>query len=101
MTIVINEGDNHFDGRSSSAAIDKPTLSSRSRWPGRTVLPALIGIALGCAVGFLATVKLGHPAPWSFTAGVAILTLIVTTLSVIPGALWAAHQDPVAVLRIS
>lgn len=67
---------------------------------GRTVLPALIGIALGCAVGFLATVKLGHPAPWSFTAGVAILTLIVTTLSAIPGALWAAHQDPVAVLRI-
>ena len=67
---------------------------------GRTVLPALVGIVLGCVAGLATTTWLGHTAPLSFTLGVAILTLMVTTASALPGALWAAHQDPVAVLRI-
>lgn len=66
----------------------------------RTVFPAVIGIVLGCVLGLAGSWWLGAIAPLDFTLGVAILTLVVMALSAVPGALWAAHQDPVAVLRI-
>ncbi|MFP7707722.1 ABC transporter permease [Trueperella sp. LYQ141] len=66
---------------------------------GRTVLPALIGALIGSVVGLVATSVMAYPAPISFVAGTAILTLIIMMIAAIPGALWAANQDPVTVLR--
>lgn len=66
---------------------------------GRTLVPATVGALIGSLGGVIATSYLGHPAPLDFTAGTAVLTLIVMTVAAVPGALWAAGQDPVKVLR--
>lgn len=65
----------------------------------RTLLPALIGAALGVAVGAGVTGRLGAVPPTDFVGAVAVLAVLAATISAVPPALFAATRDPVAVLR--
>lgn len=67
----------------------------------RTLAPALMGAALGVALGLWVTSRLGAGAipPWSFTAGTATLALLAAAAAAVPPALYAATRDPVRVLR--
>lgn len=66
---------------------------------GRTLVPTLAGCALGIMLGLGITYYQGFGAPLSFALGTGILTVIVMGIAALPGALWAAHQDPVTILR--
>ena len=67
----------------------------------RTLAPALLGAAIGVALGLWATSRLGAGAipPWEFTTGTATLALLAAAVAAIPPALYAATRDPVRVLR--
>ncbi|MDO5676324.1 MAG: hypothetical protein Q4G35_02315 [Propionibacteriaceae bacterium] len=65
----------------------------------RTVIPALIGAAIGVGIGLWLTSRLGATPPTTFVTGVAILALLAAAASAISPALFAATRDPVAVLR--
>ena len=65
----------------------------------RTLLAALVGTAVGSALGTTAASAMGAAPPWSFVVGTAVLALYAAALSSIPPAAYAAHRDPVRVLR--
>lgn len=65
----------------------------------RTLLPALLGAALGVAAGLWAAERFAAAPPWQFTAGTATLATLAALASAIPPALFAATRDPVRVLR--
>lgn len=65
----------------------------------RTVIAAGVGVLAGAGIGIAATVRWGTQPPWSFTAGTAVLTMLVALLAAIGPALVAATRDPVRVLR--
>lgn len=66
---------------------------------GRTLVPAILGAAIGAAVGIQLASEWAAAPPVSFTAGTIILALLAATLSAVLPAVYAAHQDPVRVLR--
>lgn len=66
---------------------------------GRTLIPACLGAIIGCLAGLAITAQMGFTAPYDFTAGVGILTVLVMGIAAVPASLWAANQDPVTVLR--
>ena len=65
----------------------------------RTIIPALLGAALGTGTGIYLAQRSGITPPTSFTVGVATLAILAAAASAIPPALFAAARDPVAVLR--
>ncbi|MDO5635491.1 MAG: permease, partial [Micrococcus sp.] len=67
----------------------------------RTLVPALLGAAIGVGLGVYATSRLGAGAipPWEFTGGTATLALLAAAIAAVPPALYAATRDPVRVLR--
>lgn len=66
---------------------------------GRTLIPALLGAAIGVGIGLWLTGRYDATPPWSFTTGTATLALLAAAASSIPPALYAATRDPVRVLR--
>lgn len=65
----------------------------------RTLLPAVVGAAVGTGIGLWLTARLGAIPPLDFTVGVAVLATLAAVASAVPPALFAATCDPVAVLR--
>lgn len=65
----------------------------------RTLLPALLGAAIGTATGLWLADRLNAIPPWEFTTGTAALAVLAAILSAILPALYAATRDPVRVLR--
>lgn len=67
---------------------------------GRTLLPALLGAAVGTGVGlWLVDRWAASVPPVSFTAGVAVLAILASVVSAVVPAVFASYQDPVRVLR--
>ncbi|MGO3796930.1 MAG: hypothetical protein ACTJGR_07420 [Pauljensenia sp.] len=65
----------------------------------RTTGPALLGAVLGGTGALIWSTTRGVAPPADFTAAVTILTTLVALVATIPPAAWAAHRDPVTVLR--
>lgn len=65
----------------------------------RTLIPALVGAAVGTAAGAVVAAQWGTLPPRSFLAGTAVLSVLAATASAIPPAVIAARSDPVRVLR--
>lgn len=63
----------------------------------RTSLPAAIGA--GAALGVCALVPGLHGIPASTLAGIGVLSVISAVIAAVPPALYAAHRDPVRVMR--
>lgn len=66
---------------------------------GRTLLPALLGAAIGVGAGLWIAARLAAIPPWPFTVGTAILAILTAVASAVLPALYAATRDPVRVLR--
>lgn len=66
---------------------------------GRTLLPALLGAAIGLVIGLWTAGRLDATPPWQFSAGTAILALLAALTSALLPALFAATRDPVRILR--
>lgn len=65
----------------------------------RTLLPALLGGALGIGVGLWLASRFDALPPWQFSLGTATLAVLAAVASAILPALYAATRDPVRVLR--
>lgn len=65
----------------------------------RTALPALLGAVSGTVGGMLLAQRAGSLPPLSFCAGILILALLAAAASALAPAAYAAHSDPVRVLR--
>ena len=66
----------------------------------RTAYAALIGAVLGVVVmGGIITGRMDALPPVDFVIGVGILSVIAALVSTLPPAVYAAHRDPVGVLR--
>lgn len=65
----------------------------------RTLIPAVLGGALGVGIGLWVTSRYDVIPPWQFTIGTVTLAVLAALLSAIPPALYAATRDPVRVLR--
>lgn len=61
------------------------------------VMGALVGSVGGVAAVALAA---GAAPPWSFSAGVAVATVLIGLVGAVPPALLAAYRDPVRILRV-
>ena len=67
----------------------------------QTAVAALLGIALGTAIGLVAVDRLAGAVPsLAFVAGVDVLALLTALLAAVPPGLAAARRDPVAILRV-
>lgn len=66
---------------------------------GKAALPAIFGSLVGAGVGLVAASRMGSSVPPSFAVGTGVLVCLVMMVSAAPGAVWAAAQDPVRVLR--
>nr|NLD41659.1 permease [Actinomycetales bacterium] len=66
---------------------------------GRTAIPALAGTLTGTAAGVALAARMGAAPPLEFGLAVAILAVLAALTAAIPPAIFAAHRDPVAVLR--
>lgn len=66
-----------------------------------SLVSASVGVLLGTTAGLLAVWRTAgsFPAP-EFTAGVAVLALLVAFVASVPPALLAAYRDPVRILRV-
>lgn len=65
----------------------------------RTAYAALIGAVLGLVMGGIITGRMDALPPVDFVIGVGILSVIAALVSTLPPAVYAAHRDPVGVLR--
>lgn len=65
----------------------------------RTLLPAIIGAFAGTMSGILLAQRAGSLPPLAFCFGILILALISAAASALAPATYAAHSDPVKVLR--
>ncbi|MGO1666340.1 ABC transporter permease [Flaviflexus sp.] len=65
----------------------------------RTAYAALIGAVLGVVMGGIITGRMDALPPVDFMIGVGILSVIAALVSTLPPAVYAAHRDPVGVLR--
>ncbi|MGO1471797.1 MAG: FtsX-like permease family protein [Flaviflexus sp.] len=65
----------------------------------RTAYAALIGAVLGVVMGGIITGRMDALPPVDFMIGVGILSVIAPLVSTLPPAVYAAHRDPVGVLR--
>ena len=68
---------------------------------GQAAIGALAGIALGIVAGLsVLAATTGSLPTWQFTAGVAGLTLLLTLATSAPISTFAAHRDPLRILRV-
>jgi putative ABC transport system permease protein len=67
----------------------------------RGLMAGLAGVVVGTAGALIALHQWGVAVPASFTAGTAVLALLVTVLASLGPALYAALRDPVSVLRVA
>ena len=65
----------------------------------RTLLPALLGAAIGVGAGLWLAERFNATPPWEFTGGTATLAVLAAIASAILPVLYAATRDPVRVLR--
>lgn len=65
----------------------------------RTLVPALLGAALGVGIGLALAGQYDAIPPGQFTVGTATLAVLAALTSAVPPALYAATRDPVRVLR--
>lgn len=65
----------------------------------RTAMPAAVGAVLGAAGASIWSSAQGVTPPADFTVAIAVLTTFVALLATVPPAAWAAHRDPITVLR--
>ncbi len=65
----------------------------------RTLLPALLGAAIGTAAGLWIAGQWAATPPRTFTTGTATLAVLAALASTLPPAAYAAGRDPVRVLR--
>ncbi|MGO1622487.1 ABC transporter permease [Flaviflexus sp.] len=65
----------------------------------RTAYAALVGAVLGVVIGAIVTGRMDALPPVDFVIGVGILSVIAALVSTLPPAVYAAHRDPVGVLR--
>ena len=65
----------------------------------RTAYAALVGAVLGVVMGGIVTGRMDALPPVDFVIGVGILSVIAALVSTLPPAVYAAHRDPVGVLR--
>lgn len=65
----------------------------------RTLLPALLGGALGIGAGLWLAARFDAVPPWQFSLGTATLAVLAAVISAILPAFYAATRDPVRVLR--
>lgn len=67
----------------------------------QTAVSATVGAAVGTGGGLLAVRNLAETVPsWSFTGGVATLTILIAVVGAAPPAVAAAFRDPVRILRV-
>jgi len=67
----------------------------------QTTISATPGILIGVTAGLTTLhTTTGLSPTWQFTTGVAGLTLILTLAASTPIATWAAHRDPLHILRV-
>lgn len=68
---------------------------------GQAAIGALSGIVIGVAAGLgVLAATTGSLPTWQFTAGVAGLTLLLALVTSAPIATFAAHRDPLRILRV-
>lgn len=65
----------------------------------RTLIPALLGGAIGLAGGMVIAQQAGSLPPLDFCLGIVVLALLAAGISTLAPATYAAHSDPVKVLR--
>ena len=65
----------------------------------RTLMPASIGGVIGLIGGMLIAQRAGSLPPLDFCLGIVVLGLLAAGLSTLAPAIYAAHSDPVKVLR--
>lgn len=65
----------------------------------RTAYAALVGAVFGVVIGAIVTGRMDALPPVDFMIGVGILSVIAALVSTLPPAVYAAHRDPVGVLR--
>ncbi|OKL54836.1 hypothetical protein BSZ39_01775 [Bowdeniella nasicola] len=65
----------------------------------RNVAAGIVGAAIGCLIALGLGARSGVLPPVSFVVAVAVLALITCILASLPPAVFAAHRDPVRVLR--
>ncbi|WP_245867043.1 FtsX-like permease family protein [Serinibacter salmoneus] len=65
----------------------------------RTTAPALSGAVLGTLIAQLTLSAQNHTAPWEFSAATALLATLTATIASLTPATYAAHRDPVAIMR--
>lgn len=68
---------------------------------GQALWPAVLGVVAGITAGLATVVTLtGGLPPATFTAAVAVLTVLSAVVASVPAALLAALRDPVRILRV-
>lgn len=65
----------------------------------RTLIPAAVGSIAGSLIAVLITVQSGSTPPVDFCVGIVVLAMLAAGLSCLAPAAYAAHSDPVKVLR--
>lgn len=67
---------------------------------GRVVIPTISGIIIGSLLGLGISAYWKQMPPITFAVALGYLILLTMTTAAIPGAVWAAYQDPVRILRL-
>ena len=65
----------------------------------RAVIPAIAGSTLGSVMAVLVCARIGHAPSLDFAAATATLAALTTAIASLTPAIYAAHVDPVRVMR--
>ena len=65
----------------------------------RTLVPALAGAVLGTGIAAIVNARTGYPTPLVFATAGGVLAVLTALLAALPPATYAAHRDPVNVMR--